>query len=162
MESAAQPGTYIGRYAIQPGDYVANGSVAVSLTAPTGQVLTAAAPVAVSINAAAIIPPAVGGAPIITSPTAGSGIATPFTVTGTATPGSLVKVTADYTGTVLLFNVHGTLGSQTVGADANGNWSATFSQSPPMRGVNVTISAGVVDGSGQARSPSSTVNTKLN
>ncbi|MHB8733439.1 MAG: copper amine oxidase N-terminal domain-containing protein [bacterium] len=161
-ESAAQPGTYIGRYAIQPGDYVANVSVVVSLTAPTGQVLTATAPVPVSINAAAIIPPAAGGAPIITSPTSGSGITTPFTVTGTATPGSLVKVTADYSGTVLLFNVHGTLGSQTVGADANGNWSATFSQSAPMRGVNVTISAGVVDGSGQARSPSSTVNTKLN
>jgi len=161
-EQAGQPGTYIGRYAIQPGDYLANGSVAVSLTAPTGQVLTATAPVAVSINATAVMPPVVGGAPIITSPTAGSGIASPFTVTGTATPGSLVKVTADYSGTVLLFNVHGTLGSQTVSADANGKWSATFSQSAPMRGVNVTISAGVVDGSGQARSPSSTVNTKLN
>ena len=159
-ESATQPGTYIGRYAIQPGDYVANGSVVVALTVPTGQLLTATAPV--SINAAAIIPPAAGGAPIITSPTSGSGITTPFTVTGTATPGSLVKVTADYSGTVLLFNVHGTLGSQTVSADANGNWSATFSQSPPMRGVNLTISAGLVDGNGQARSPSSTVNTKLN
>lgn len=161
-ELPAQPGTYIGRYAIQPGDYVANGSVVVSITAPTGQVLTATAPVPVSINAAAIVPPAAGGAPIITSPTSGSGITTPFTVTGTATPGALVKVTADYSGTVLLFNVHGTLGSQTVTADGNGNWSATFSQSPPMRGVTLTISAGLVDGNGQARSPSSTVSTRLN
>ena len=160
-ESANQPGTYIGNYAIQPGDHVTNATVVVSMTAPNGQYLTATAPNTVTINASAIVPPAVGGAPVITSPTSGSGIRTPFTVTGTAPPGSLVKVQADYQGSVLLFNVHGTMGTQTVTADPNGNWSATFSQSPPVRNVNVTISATLVDFNGSARSPSTTVTTTL-
>jgi copper amine oxidase-like protein len=160
-ESANQPGTYIGNYSIQPGDYVANGSVIVSLTAPTGQFLTATAPTTVTINASAIIPPAVGGAPVITSPGPGSAVSTPLTVRGTAPPNSLVKVQADYSGSVLLFNVHGTLGTQTVNTDANGNWSATFNQGPPVHNVTVTISAVLVDYTGAARSPSTTVNTTL-
>ena len=160
-ESANQPGTYVGNYQIQPGDYLANGTVVVSITAPNGQLLTATAPNTVSINASAITPPAPGGAPVIGSPTPGSGIRTPFTVTGTAAPGSLVRVQADYSGTVLLIPVHGSLGTQTVTADANGNWAATFTQAPPIRGVTVTISAQLVDYTGAARSPSTTVNTTL-
>lgn len=161
-ESTNQPGRYIGTYAIQPGDYVANGTVVVTLTAPGGQLLTATAPVSVWINTSAIIPPAVGGAPVITGPMPGSGIATPFAVTGTAPPGALAKVTANYAGTVLLVNIRGTLGSQAVIADANGNWSTTFSQAPPVRGVSVTISAVLVDYTGRARSPTMMVNTTLN
>jgi hypothetical protein len=160
-ESANQPGTYVGNYAVRPGDYVVNGSVIVSMTAPNGQSLTATAPYPVSINATAVVPPPVGGAPVISNPSPGSGITTPFIVTGTAPPGSLVKVQADYTGSVLLFNVHGTLGTQTVTTDANGKWSATFNQSPPVRGVNVTISAVLVDYTGAERSQSTTVNTTL-
>ncbi len=160
-ESANQPGTYVGNYRIQPGDYLANGTVVVSITAPNGQLLTATAANTVSINASAITPPAPGGAPVIGSPTPGSGIRTPFTVTGTAPPGALVRVQADYSGTVLLIPVQGTLGTQTVTADANGNWAANFTQAPPVRGVNVTISAQVVDYTGAARSPSTTVNTTL-
>ena len=160
-ESANQSGTYIGSYSIQPGDYVANGSVIVSLTAPNGQFLTATAPTTVTINASAIIPPAVGGAPVITSPGPGTAVVTPLTVRGTAPPNSLVKVQADYSGSVLLFNIHGTLGTQTVNTDANGNWSATFNQGPPVHNVTVTISAVLVDYTGAARSPSTTVNTTL-
>jgi copper amine oxidase-like protein len=160
-ESANQPGTYVGNYAVQPGDYAQNTSVVVSLTAPNGQVLTQTAPSPVTITASAIVPPAVGGAPVIIQPGPGSGIGSPFTVTGTAPPGSLVKVEADYAGNVILFNVHGTLGTQTVTTDANGNWSATFTQAPPVRGVNVTISAVLVDYTGAARSPSTSVNTTL-
>lgn len=160
-ESANQPGTYVGSYQIQPGDYLANGTVVVSMTAPSGQLLTATAPNTVSINASAIVPPAPGGAPVIGSPAPGAGITTPFTVAGTAAPGSLVRVQADYSGTVLIVPVHGTLGIQTVTADANGNWRATFNQAPPVRGVTVTISAQVVDYTGAARSPSTTVNTTL-
>jgi len=160
-ESANQPGTYIGNYAIQPGDSIQNTSVVVSLTAPNGRVLTATAPSPVTINASAIVPPAVGGAPVIIQPGPGSPVRTPFTVTGTAPPGSLVKVQADYNGNILLFPVQGTLGTQTVTADQNGNWTATFTQSPPVRGVNVTISATLVDNTGAARSPSTTINTTL-
>jgi hypothetical protein len=160
-ESATQPGTYIGTYAIQPGDNVANTTVVVSIRAPGGQLLTATAPSLVSIEGSAIVPPAVGGAPVIVSPAPGSGIVTPFTVTGTAPPGSLVKVTADYGGNVLLFNVHGTLGTQTVQADPNGNWSATFTQASPVRNVTVTISAVLVDYNGTARSPATQINTTL-
>jgi hypothetical protein len=160
-ESANQPGTYVGNYAVQPGDYVQNTTVVISLTAPNGRVLTATAPSPVSISASAIVPPASGGAPVIIQPGPGTAIRTPFTVTGTAPPGSLVKVEADYAGSVILINVHGTLGTQTVTADANGNWSATFTQAPPVRGVNVTISAVIVDYTGAARSPSTTINTTL-
>jgi hypothetical protein len=160
-ESANQPGTYVGNYAVQPGDFVQNTTVVVSLTAPTGQLLTARAPSPVTISASAIVPPAMGGAPVISQPGPGTPIRTPFTVTGTAPPDSLVKVQANYNGTVLLFPIQGTLGTQTVTADANGNWSATFTQAPPVRGVNVTISATLVDYTGAARSPSTTVNTTL-
>lgn len=160
-ESVNQPGTYVGSYRIQPGDYLVNGLVAVSITAPNGQLLTATAPNTVSINASAIVPPAPGGAPVIGSPAPGAGITTPFTVTGTAPPGSLIRVQADYSGTVLFVPVHGAIGTQTVTADVNGNWQATFNQAPPVRGVTVTISAQVVDYTGAARSPSTTVNTTL-
>jgi hypothetical protein len=159
-ESVNQPGTYVGSYAIQPGDNAVRTTVVVSVTAPNGQLLTATAPHPVTINAAAYVPPNAG--PVITSPTSGSGISSPFTVIGTAPAGSLVKVQADYAGNLLLFNVHGTLGTQTVAADANGSWSATFNQEPPVRGgVTVTISAVLVDGNGAARSPSTAVNTTL-
>lgn len=160
-ESVNEPGTYIGSYRIQPGDYLAHGLVVVSITAPNGQLLTATARSTVSIDTSAIVPPAPGGAPVIGSPAPGAGISTPFAVTGTAPPGSLIRVQADYSGTVLFVPVHGTLGTQTVTAAANGNWLATFNQAPPVRGVTVTISAQVVDYTGAARSPSTIVNTTL-
>ena len=159
-ESATQPGTYVGNYTVRPGDYLANGSVAVSITPPNGPLLTATAPAPVSINASAISAPA-GGAPVITSPTPDKAVTTPFTVTGTAPPRSQVKVTADYQKTVLLLNVHGTLGTQTVTADANGSWSATFNQKPAVRDVNLTVTAVLVDDTGAATSPLTTVNTTL-
>ena len=79
----------------------------------------------------------------------------------TAPPGTLVRVEADYAGTMLLSNVHGTLGAQTVTADQNGNWTATFAMAPPVRQVTVTISASLVDDNGRARSPVMNVNTTL-
>lgn len=158
-ESASQPGTYVGYYSVQPGDYAVNTSVTVSMTAPNGQTITASAPAPVTINASAGMPPIAGGAPVIISPAQGSAVHAPFTVTGTAPPRSLVKVQADYTANVLLFPVQGSLGTHTVTADANGYWAAAFNQSPPVRGANVTITATLVDNSGAARSPSTTVNT---
>ena len=158
-ESASQPGTYVGYYTVQPGDYAVNTSVTVSMTAPNGQTITASAPSPITINASAGIPPSAGGAPVIVNPAQGSAVHAPFTVTGTAPPGSLVKVQADYTATVLLFPVQGSLGTQTVTAGANGYWAATFAQNPPVRGANVTITATLVDNNGAARSPSTTVNT---
>ncbi|HEV2438827.1 MAG TPA: copper amine oxidase N-terminal domain-containing protein [bacterium] len=160
-ESATQPGTYVGTYAVRPGDYVANGSVVISVTAPNGQLLTATAPVPVSINGVATGPSAAAGAPAINTPTANKAVTTPFTVTGTAPPRSQVKVTADYRKSILLVNVHGTLGSQTVTADENGNWSATFNQKPPVRGVNLTVTAVLVDRTGAVSSPPAIVTTTL-
>jgi len=157
-ESISQPGTYIGTYAIQPGDHVTNTDVVVSVTAPNNQVLTATAPTLVSINSPAV---AQAGAPVITSPTPGAGIRAPFTVAGTAPAGSLVRVEADYAGPGTPPAAQSTLGTQTVTADANGNWSATFNPTPPVRGVNVTISAVLVDNTGAARTPSMTINTTL-
>ncbi|HEV2281774.1 MAG TPA: copper amine oxidase N-terminal domain-containing protein [bacterium] len=159
-ESATQPGTYVGTYAVQPGDTVANGSVVVSLTAPGGQVLTATAPAPVSIYGSAAPSPA-AGPPVILSPTPGTSVTTPFTVTGAVPPGSKVRVTADYNKNVVGFNWHGTLGSQTVTADANGRWSATFTQKPPVLGVNLTITAVLVDNTGAVRSAPATVTTTL-
>jgi Copper amine oxidase N-terminal domain len=157
-ESPTQPGTYVGYYTIRPGDRVTGTTVVVTMTAPNGQVVTANAPVSVTVNSAAPVAP---GAAVITSPAPASVVGTPFTVTGTAPPGSLVRVQADYVGGLLFFNVHGTLGTQVVTADANGNWSATFTQASPMHGADLTISAAVVDNMGGARSPSMTIHTTI-
>lgn len=160
-EASNQPGTYIGTYPVQPGDAVANGNVVVNIMAPNGQAVTAAAPAPVSITASSALPPAASATPVIVSPATGKGVTTPFTVTGTVMPGSQVKVTADYSKSVVGFNWHGTLGTQTVTADASGKWSATFNQKPPVRGVNLTITAVLVDPTGAVRSAPATVNTVL-
>jgi Copper amine oxidase N-terminal domain len=160
-ESTTQPGTYIGYYAVQPGDYAVNTSVVITMAAPDGEVITATAPSPVSITASAGAPPVVAGPPVITSPTPGSAIRPPFTVTGSAPPGALVKVQADYTTNIILFPVQGTLGTQTVTADNNGYWAVTFNAGPPLRGATVTISATLVDNNGAARSQSTTVNTTM-
>ncbi|HKX18965.1 MAG TPA: copper amine oxidase N-terminal domain-containing protein [bacterium] len=161
-ESVNRADTYFGSYTVQPGDNVVDGRVVVTVTAPNGQLVSATAPVPVSIESSVIIPPAVGGAPVITSPAPASDLTIPFTVTGTAPPGSRVRVAANYRGKLVLLNVRGTLGTETVVADANGNWSATFYEAPPVRDVEVTISAVRVDDAGAARSPSIIVNTTLN
>jgi len=160
MESASQPGTYVGNYTVQPGDAVANGNVVVNITA-NGRSATAPAPAPVSIAASAPLPAMTGAAPVITSPTSAKDVTTPFTVTGTVTPGSQVKVTADYNKNIVGFHWHGTLGSQVVTADPNGNWSATFTQKPPVRGVDLTITAVLVDPTGAARSAATIVTTTL-
>lgn len=158
-EFISAPGTYIGTYAIQPGDNVTATNVEVSITAPTGQIETAAAPAQVSVSS----PPRgrAGGAPVISSPAPGAGIRAPLTVTGTAPPGSLVQVRADYAGAGATPNLRGTLGMQTVTVDANGNWSVTFAARPPVRGTAVTISAVLVDATGAVRTPATAVNTTL-
>lgn len=53
IEQVGNPGTYIGTYTVQAGDYAQNAQITVQITTPTGQVVSANAPVAVSINAAA-------------------------------------------------------------------------------------------------------------
>lgn len=133
--------------------------MAVSITAPTGQILTAAAPTEVSINATTGKEPS--GAPVISSPAPGTGIRAPLTVTGSAPPGSLVQVRADYVGRGAAGGLRGTLGTQTVTADVRGHWSVTFAARPPVQGTPVTISAVLVDNTGAARTPATTVNTTL-
>jgi hypothetical protein len=100
--------------------------------------------------------------PAITSPVTGTTINIPFTVTGRAAPGTRIRVTAGYAGTVLLFNVNGSLGTQTVVADENGNWQATFGQALTVRGgVTLTITAVAVDSAGNPISPESSVTATL-
>jgi hypothetical protein len=161
VESTSQGGTYYGSYTVQPGDVIQAADVTVRLMAPDGQVFTATAPMRVQINASIPRSPAAGALTIL-SPTEGASIGSPFTVTGYATPGSRVRVSADYHGSVLLFNVNGTLGSQVVTADQSGTWSAKFSQEPSVSGVTVVITAVAMDGSGQAPSPAVQVTTTLN
>ncbi|HKX19483.1 MAG TPA: hypothetical protein VJT33_15855, partial [bacterium] len=162
-EAPNQPGLYVGNYVVQPGDAAANASVTVSILTPAGQPFTAVAPTSVSI---AGVPPAgapagAGAAPVITSPAPGQNISTPFTVTGIVAAGSLVRVTADYSKNVIGFNWHGSLGTQTVTADPAGNWSATFTQKPPVLGATVKITAVVVDPAGAVQSPPAIVSTTL-
>ncbi len=161
-EQSGQPGTYVGTYTVQPGDFVQGAAITVQINAG-GRLLTANAPATVTINGAAAVPPyGQAGAPAITSPASGSTVGIPFTVSGRAAPGARVKVTANYSGTVLLFNVNGSLGTQIVAADQNGNWAATFSQEPTVRGgMNLTITATAVDSNGNNVSPTSTVNAIL-
>jgi hypothetical protein len=160
-ESPNQPGAYTGTYVVQRGDYLPSGTVVVSIALPNGQVINETAPAPVSISAAAGSVPATGGQLVIVSPAPGNSVTVPLTVTGTVPPGSQVKVTADYNKNVVGFNWHGTLGTQTVIADANGNWAATFTQRPPVRNVNVTITAVMVDPSGAVRSAPATVTTSM-
>jgi len=157
-ESPNQPGTYTGTYAVQRSDYLPNGSVVVSIALPNGQVVNETAPAPVSINAGA---GPVSAALAIVSPAPGNSVAIPLTVTGTVPPGSQVRVTANYSKNVVGFNWHGTLGTQTVTADPNGNWSVTFNQKPPVRNVNVTITAVTVDPSGAVRSAPATVTATM-
>jgi len=158
LEQPGQPGTYVGTYTVQPGDFVQGAVVTVRITTPGGALLTAQAPVAVSINAAA----AAEAAPTITSPVSGTTVGIPFIVQGHAAPGTRVRVTANYSGTVLLFTVNGTLGTQTVTADRTGTWQATFSGEPTVRGgVALTITAVAVDAAGNVISPQSSVSATL-
>jgi Copper amine oxidase N-terminal domain len=160
-ESPTQPGTYVGYYMIQPGDRVMNATVVVTMTAPNGEAVSSTASVPVTVNSGAAAAPSTMSAAVINSPAPASAVGTPFTISGTAPPGSRVKVEADYAGSVLFFNIRGTLGTQVVTADAHGNWSATFTQSPPVHGVNLNISAAILDNTGIAGPPVMTIHTTL-
>jgi hypothetical protein len=160
-EQPGQPGTYTGSYTVQPGDNVQNAPVTVQV-ASGGQVYTGNAPVGLSINAGGNRPYPAGAAPTITSPVNGTSVGIPFTVSGQAASGTRVKVTANYSGSVLFFNVNGTLGTQTVTTDQNGNWQASFTNNPTVRGgTTLTITAVSVDANGNSISPTSTVTATL-
>jgi hypothetical protein len=163
-ESPNQPGQYVGTYRVQPGDSADNAGVIVAITAPSGHVLTASAPVVVRIHATHRVPPQPANpAPVITSPTTGKGVTAPITVTGTVRPFSRVAVSVEYTQSAVGLPPRGTLGSVTVSADANGNWSATFGQASPapVKGANLTITAVVVDRNGAVQSAPAVVTTTL-
>jgi hypothetical protein len=159
VESTAEHGTYYGSYTVQPGDVVKDATVTARLVASNGEVFTATAPTRLQISAGPPVP--VADVPTITSPAAGSTITTPFTVTGHARPGARVKVTADYDGSVLLFQLNGTLGTSVVTADQGGTWSVRFSDSPPVYGVNIIITAVELDRDGQVVSPAAKVTTTI-
>ena len=158
VESTAERGTYYGSYTVQPGDVVRDAEVTVRLVASNSEVFTATAPTHLQIRAGVPAPPA---SPTITSPVEGATISTPFRVTGRARPGARVKVTANYDGSVLLFQLSGSLGTQVVTADQSGNWSATFSESPPVYGINVVITAVEVGVDGQAVTSAAKVTTTI-
>ncbi len=160
VESTSQRGTYYGSYTVQPGDSIRGGEVTVRLVVADGEVFAATAPTRIQINAGAPIPPA-ATVPTITSPADGATINTPFTVTGRAQPGSRVKVTADYDGTVLTFKINGSLGTHVVTADQGGNWAVKFSDEPPVFGIDVIITAVLVDGEGRTISSATKVTTTL-
>jgi Copper amine oxidase N-terminal domain len=159
VESTAEHGTYYGSYTVQPGDVLRDAAVTARLVASNGEVFTATAPTRLQISAGPPVP--VADVPTITSPAAGSTITTPFTVTGHARPGARVKVTADYDGSVLLFQLNGTLGTSVVTADQGGTWSVRFSDSPPVYGVNIIITAVELDRDGQVVSPAAKVTTTI-
>lgn len=158
VESTAERGTYYGSYTVQPGDVVRDAEVTVRLAASNSEVFTATAPTRLQIRANVPAPPTV---PTITSPAEGATIGSPFRATGRARPGARVKVTADYDGSVLLFQLTGTLGTQVVTADQSGNWSATFSESPPVYGIKVVIAAVEVDVDGQPVTSAAKVTTTI-
>ncbi len=160
VESTSEHGTYYGSYTIQPGDVARDGEVTVQLAAANGEIVAATAQTRVHINAARTAPPA-ARTPIITSPEEGATISAPFIVTGRARPGSRVKVTADYDGSVLLFKVAGSLGTHTVTANRNGEWSVKFTDEPPVSGINVSITAVEVDGDDQPLAAATTVITTI-
>lgn len=160
VESTSERGTYYGSYTIQPGDVARDGEITVRLTASNGEIFAATAQTRVHINAAGTPPPA-ARAPIITSPSEGATISAPFIVAGRARPGSLVKVIAEYDGSVLLFKVTGSLGTHTVTADRKGEWSVKFTDEPPVSGINVSITAVEVDEDNRPLAAATTVITTI-
>jgi hypothetical protein len=160
VESTSERGTYYGSYTIQPGDAARDGEVTVRLAASNGEIFTATAQTRVHINAAGTPPPA-ARVPVITSPSEGAVISAPFVVTGHARPGSRVKVTAEYDGSVLLFKVAGSLGTQTVTVDRKGEWAVKFTDEPPVSGINVSITAVEVDEDDRPLSAATRVTTTI-
>lgn len=138
-EATNQPGVYFGSYTVRQGNLAQNARIIVELNR-AGTVSRAEASARLTIAATDIVPP-----PSITAPSAGARVRAPLVIRGRATPGHQVVVSVDYRGTVLFFEVRGTLGQVTTTADASGNWSATFNQGAPFADAEVTITATAID-----------------
>jgi hypothetical protein len=139
VETANQPGTYVGTYAIRPGDDAQGARILVQLTRG-GITSRSEATARLTIVAADMV-----AAPTITTPAPGARGRAPLVIRGRATPGYRVVVRVDYKASVLVFEVRGTLGEGTATVDSSGNWTVTFNQDAPVTDAEVTINATAVD-----------------
>ncbi|HEY6103096.1 MAG TPA: copper amine oxidase N-terminal domain-containing protein [bacterium] len=137
-----QPGVYVGQFTV--GNQTAqNARVLVTLNR-AGQTATVEASGRLSFIGAAGV-----AVPTITSPRSGTRVESPFTIRGTALPGSRVVVRVDYSGTMPGFQANGTYGEVATTADASGNWQVSVRTSVRIPNARLTITVRAVDPGGR-------------
>jgi hypothetical protein len=109
------PGNYIGSYTIKKGDSLAKSPVSVAL-AYNGRTVTRNADRAIDIAAGA------PDRPILTSPVAGANVGDTVTLAGRARPGTTVRYTIRYSGSLLILPVSGEIADGEVKANDRGEW----------------------------------------
>ncbi|MCW3058916.1 MAG: copper amine oxidase-like protein [Capsulimonas sp.] len=149
------PGVYVGSYTVARGDNLSDAPVTAKFVDGAGRTVTKALAKSIDIAAGAPV------TPTITTPAEGGDVPTNMTVSGKASPNSIVRVKVDYTSKALggLFGVNGSAGTKDVTADANGNWTAsdltlqTNSLFTRDRDTTFTVSATSVNAKGDESEP---------
>lgn len=146
-----QPGTYTGEYTMRRTDDLSGAIVTGTFRAPDGQTYTVQSGERVTVS------PGVLDAPVITAPAEGGNVSSPLVVRGTAAPDSRVSLRVEYSTSVLgAVRVGGTLSSQTVEVNANGQWqSANINLDTLISGrdTTYTITATTLNQAGEESSP---------
>lgn len=151
-----EPGKYVGEYTVRQNDQFEAEKVTAELKTKDGETFTFDASNQLAANVAPV-------APTITSPNEDEALGRTMIVKGKAKPGQQVRVRVDYRGNALgVIALNGTIGEQTVEADAQGNWETsafTLDTLATRRGTTFTIKA-VALGSNGKESPEKTITAK--
>ncbi|MGV3617055.1 MAG: stalk domain-containing protein [Fimbriimonas sp.] len=151
-----EPGKYVGEYTVRQNDEFESEKVVAELKTKDGETFTFDAPNQLAAN---VVP----AMPTITSPTADEALGRTLIVRGKARAGQQVRVRVDYKGNALgVIALNGSIGEQTVQADAQGNWETTafnLDSLATRRGTTFTIRA-VSLGSNGRESEARTVSAK--
>jgi hypothetical protein len=119
------PGLYQAYYIIQPGDTALRQPIKVMFKAANGSVITVLSRRPIMIRSL------VDTRPRITSPHQGQQITSPVVVTGSAQPGSLIRVVIEFRRNAQgFFPLQGVTAVQDVQVDTDGHW-----QTPPLAAV---------------------------
>jgi hypothetical protein len=151
-----EPGRYVGEYTVRRNDDFENEKVVAELKTKSGETFTIDASSQVAGNAT----PA---APTISAPTDDAALGKTVTIRGKARPNQQVRVRVDYRANALgVLALNGTIGEQTVTADAQGNWETTAFNLDTLatrRSATFTITAVAIGNNGR-ESEATTVTAK--
>lgn len=141
-----EPGKYVGEYTVRQNDQFESEKVTAELKTKDGETFSYDA----SNQLAANVTPAM---PTITSPTQDEALGRTMIVRGKAKAGQQVRVRVDYRGNALgVIALNGSIGEQTVEADAQGNWETTafnLDSLATRRGTTFTIRAVAIGNKGK-------------